>query len=219
MPKVSQEYRVARRQEILDVAVRCFARDGFHKVSMDTIIKEGDLSAGAIYRYFRSKDEIIAAIAQQRHAQETALLAKFLESEDLAVALPSLAKAFFLLLKSPEEQMRRKVGIQVWAEALRSKQILEILERGIDQRKILTDAFARAQRSGRLSKLVEPDALSRLMLAILQGFILQQAWEPKVKREDFLNAFTFVCKAILAPGEKQDPVQGAARRSHRTRRP
>jgi AcrR family transcriptional regulator len=186
---------------------------------MDTIIKEGDLSAGAIYRYFRSKDEIIAAIAQQRHAQETALLAKFLESEDLAVALPSLAKAFFLLLKSPEEQMRRKVGIQVWAEALRSKQILEIVERGIDQRKILTDAFARAQRSGRLSTLVEPDALSRLMLAILQGFILQQAWEPKVKREDFLNAFNFVCKAILAPGEKQDPVQGAARRSHRTRRP
>jgi hypothetical protein len=107
----------------------------------------------------------------------------------------------------------------VWAEALRSKQVPEIVERGIDQRKTLTEALARAQRSGRLSTQVKPDALSRLMLAILQGFILQQAWEPKVNREELLNAFTFVCDSILSPGQKQDSGLGDAGRSHRPRRP
>jgi AcrR family transcriptional regulator len=37
---------------------------GFHATSMQDLLREANLSAGAVYRYFKSKDEIIAAIGE-----------------------------------------------------------------------------------------------------------------------------------------------------------
>ena len=203
MPKVSDAYRGARRQQVLDAAFRCFATEGFHKTSMDDIMQESGMSSGAIYRYFASKEEIIVAMAEQRHAQETALLQRFLASEDLRKALPALANAFVLLLNQPEEKLKRRVGIQVWAEALRNKRILEIVENGTDQRRLLADAFRRAQKAKQADGSFKPDAMARLMLALLQGFILQQAWDPKIDAKAFLNAFHLLSQSIFAGEAKE----------------
>ena len=56
MPKVSEEYRTARRSEIARAALRCFARKGFDATSMADIIAESGLSAGAIYGHYKSKN-------------------------------------------------------------------------------------------------------------------------------------------------------------------
>ncbi len=63
MPKVSEEHRAARRDQILAAAVQCVAREGFHKTTMSHVIAESGLSAGAVYGYFKGKNEIIKAIA------------------------------------------------------------------------------------------------------------------------------------------------------------
>ncbi|SCE42811.1 transcriptional regulator, TetR family [Streptomyces sp. DpondAA-F4a] len=73
MARVSQEHLDARRRQILTGAARCFARNGFHGTSMQDVLKEVGLSAGAVYRYFAGKDDLIAAIADEafqyiRHA-------------------------------------------------------------------------------------------------------------------------------------------------------
>src|SRR5580698_1667629 len=65
MPKVSQQYRDARRDQILNAARRCFLRDGFHGTSMQDLFAEAGLSSGAVYRYFASKDDLIIAIAAE----------------------------------------------------------------------------------------------------------------------------------------------------------
>jgi AcrR family transcriptional regulator len=57
-PDVSEE----RRSQILEAALKVFARLGLDKARMDDIVSESGLSKGAIYWYFKSKDEIIAAI-------------------------------------------------------------------------------------------------------------------------------------------------------------
>lgn len=62
MARVSQAHLDARRRQILDGASICFARNGFHATSMQDVLKEADLSAGAVYRYFSGKEELIAAI-------------------------------------------------------------------------------------------------------------------------------------------------------------
>jgi AcrR family transcriptional regulator len=74
MPKVSQNHLEARRQQILDAAIECFSRQGFHPTTMQDIIKESGLSSGAIYTYFASKEALIEAIADRRHAKEEALI-------------------------------------------------------------------------------------------------------------------------------------------------
>ncbi len=48
----------------------CFAREGFHRTTMQDIFREADLSPGAVYSYFEGKDELIEAIADERHARE-----------------------------------------------------------------------------------------------------------------------------------------------------
>ncbi len=68
MPRVSDEHLEARRAQILGAARRAFTRNGFHSTSMQDILRESGLSAGAVYRYFPSKVDIIAAIASSAMA-------------------------------------------------------------------------------------------------------------------------------------------------------
>src|SRR5215218_5000095 len=62
MPQVTLEHVEARRRQILSAALRCFAREGFHRTTMQDIFRGADLSPGAVYSYFTGKDELIAAI-------------------------------------------------------------------------------------------------------------------------------------------------------------
>ncbi len=197
MPKVSEAHRDARRRQILEAAVACFARQGFHRTSMQDIIAKSQLSAGAIYRYFRSKDAIVEAIAEARHARESELLARAIAPGDLAAGLHQLAHAYFDWLRDPRERRRRRVTVQVWAEALRSKRVAGTIRRGLAQRRPAAQALAAAQRRGQLPASLDPDALSRFMLAVIQGFVLQQAWEPSVSIDDFLGVVDAVIDALF----------------------
>ncbi|GAA4144799.1 TetR/AcrR family transcriptional regulator [Leifsonia shinshuensis] len=82
MPKVTEEYRTARRHEIAQAALRCFARNGFAATSMADIIAESGLSAGAIYGHFTSKDELMELTASE------ILDARFLEVEEARARQP-----------------------------------------------------------------------------------------------------------------------------------
>lgn len=203
MPKITIEKREARCQQILDAALRCFAREGFHCTSMEDIVRESGLSPGAIYCYFRGKDAIVAALADQRHAQESALLAKWLTPGNISAGLQHLAQDFFDMLQDPQEKERRKVAMQIWAESLRDKGIRKIVGRGLRQRDALASALRSAQRKGQLRADVDPDSLSRVMLAILQGFILQQAWEPELNVAKFLKTAMRLIQAALNPGSRR----------------
>src|SRR5688500_16314647 len=68
MPKVSERHAEARRRQILDAGLRCFARQGFHRTKMQDIFREADLSPGAVYTYFFGKDDLIRAIADEGFA-------------------------------------------------------------------------------------------------------------------------------------------------------
>ena len=203
MPKISEEKREARRLQILEVAQRCFARQGFHRTSMEDIVRELKSSPGAVYCYFQGKNDIIAALAEQRHERETALLRELIPSGNVSEGVQNAARAFFEMLQDPKERERRKLTIQIWAESLRDKRIRKIVERGIRQRDLLTDALRSARQAGQLPDSLDPDAFSRVLLALLQGFILQQAWEPEIDTEAFLEtAMGLISSVFIEPESK-----------------
>jgi AcrR family transcriptional regulator len=187
MPKISNEKRRARQQQILDAATRCFARYGFHRTSMADVVKESGLSPGAIYCYYRGKQEIVEAISVERHARDSALIADFVSASSLSEGLHRVARTLIGMLKDPGEKMRRKVSIQFWAESLHDHRILKIAKRGIRQRDGLTEAMRNAQQSGRIPQTLDVESLSRILLALLQGLILQQAWEPEMDIEAYVK--------------------------------
>ena len=90
MPKVSEEHVLARRQQIIDAAYRCFARKGFHQATMRDIYEEAGLSPGAVYHYFESKHDIIAASFDFDYERSSERFAAAEASEDPLGALVEL---------------------------------------------------------------------------------------------------------------------------------
>src|ERR1700743_2235641 len=80
MPKITEAQRESRRQQILDAALVCFSRDGFHATTTADIVRESGVSQGTLYLYFATKDDIIVALADDRHQGE-ALLNALAEGE------------------------------------------------------------------------------------------------------------------------------------------
>lgn len=206
MPKITAEKRQARKCQILDAATRCFARYGFHRTSMEDIVRESGLSPGAIYCYFRGKHEIVEAISAQRHASDSGLLANFASSPSLREALNRLGQALVAMLRDAREKERRKVSIQFWAESLFDERIRKIAARGIRQRERLTAALRDAQRARKLPASIDVDSLSRVMTALLQGLILQQAWEPEFDIEAYVTTAATLIGALLSTDRSRPAV-------------
>ena len=158
MPKVTDAHRESRRRQILDASIDCFAREGFHRTSMTQIIAEAGVSAGTIYLYFTSKEEIVEAIAEERHALESALASTALANPDTRQALHDLATGYLDWFSDPLEQKRRRVTVQVWAEALRNERVASIVRDGVAQRHQIADLVRERQDRGELIADVDADA-------------------------------------------------------------
>ncbi len=207
MPKVSDAYRQSQRQRILDAAAACFATKGFQRTSMADIVSGSGLSPGAIYGYFTGKAEIVAAIAQERHAHEDQLFTKAMAHDDLRVGLTELFRAYVEWLKDPRERQRRLLAIQVWAEAPFDQELAATMSSGAPQRVQLQQAFEEARRRGVIPDSFDPEALSRLILAVLQGFILQQARDPDIDADAYAATAQALVESIFSGVDRPAPEE------------
>ncbi len=177
MPKITEAKRESRRQLILDAALRCFARDGFHNTTTADIVRESGVSQGSLYLYFATKDDIIVALADDRHQGEAMVNALVQTEQNPIDALSLLMELHGRSLIDPQRIDRRKVGIQGWAEALRNPVIRASVVGGADTvRREIVALIERGQASGHFRKDVSPDAFARVLIAIFQGMALQTAW-------------------------------------------
>jgi AcrR family transcriptional regulator len=65
MPKVSDEHKQARREQILAGAQRAFARHGYEGATVARLEQETGLSRGAIFSYFENKEGLFVALVQR----------------------------------------------------------------------------------------------------------------------------------------------------------
>jgi AcrR family transcriptional regulator len=61
MPRITAAREQEVRDRIVRASLRVFAEKGFDRTTMQDVVRESGLSVGAIYTYFRSKDELILA--------------------------------------------------------------------------------------------------------------------------------------------------------------
>jgi TetR/AcrR family transcriptional regulator, transcriptional repressor of aconitase len=204
MPKVSADYREQRRRQIMDAALACFARQGFHRTTMQEIVAESGLSAGAFYRYFESKEAIVAALAEEHHRAEAAALDAAETGIHAPAALARLVDASLGRLDNPTERQWRRVTVQLWAEALRDPRIMEICRSGLDgPLDVLTVVIERGQREGSLPSSLDPRATARVCASIFQGLVLQQAWEPDLDVPSYMESVLGVLGALAAAAREE----------------
>ena len=188
MPKVSREHQESRRNQIIEAAVRSMARKGFHQTSMQDIVVESGLSPGSIYLYFKSKEEIIKAVADRRHKSERKIIAEAFGNNDTRIALNQLVETFFNALADKDVRMERRVGVQLGGEALCNPLVGKIVREGIEESKnLLTEMLTAYQAQGKLSPDLSPEAMARAMLAQFQGFLLQIALDDKLDIKEYVK--------------------------------
>src|SRR5919199_6896549 len=82
-----------RKTQILDAAILCFARRGFHLTSMHDISAEARISVGLIYRYFENKEAVIAAMADRHKGEISEMLERARQAPTLLESLEILFTA------------------------------------------------------------------------------------------------------------------------------
>lgn len=159
MPKVTQEHLDARRQQIVDAARARFASHGFARTSMADLVEASGLSTGAIYRYFSSKDEIVAAICEQ--------------SSDAVFPTVLTAEAVHDMLEQVRTRAREhdhaRLVAQIYAEAALSPPLAAIVQQQL--------AGLRSAVAALLADRSEEDAAStaEAFVAVCVGYSSQLA--------------------------------------------
>jgi len=65
MPKIAEETRAARRDQIIAAALACFARAGYHATTMADVAAQAGVSKGTPYLYFDSKEALFLALGEE----------------------------------------------------------------------------------------------------------------------------------------------------------
>ncbi len=215
MPKVSQEHLDARKEQIVTAAMICFAANGVHPTTIQDICHEAKLSAGAVYRYFKSKEEIVAAVAQAGREMIEETLAEARDAAEPGRMLEVVVTLFGGLF-SPQHAFYRRFGgrvtplmlrrmdVMLRAEALRNPEVMEIL--AVNYRRLqaqVTQIVAAAQAAGRIRADLSPAAIAQALNSHFIGLEAQLAYNPELDVEAYLHGV----QALLLEGARSGSGQ------------
>jgi AcrR family transcriptional regulator len=164
----------------LEAARACLQEHGLEAVSMEMIIARSGLSTGAVYGYFKGKDQIISAVV----AEGTAAMA-----EDLAPVLmnpepPPLPELMEQVLRAVVGFGRHKKGdidrllvsLHGWSHSQSDPELKAATRASYSGlRQLFTQAVQRWQAAGAFDSAVDPEAVAELLTSITLGFVAQRA--------------------------------------------
>ena len=183
MPRITEERREARREQILDAARACVLEHGLEAVSMEMIIARSGLSTGAVYRYFKGKDELLGAAVTAATREIGAAVAPVLA--DSKPVLPSelvekLLAAWVSYSRSGVGAAagldRMPVAVHGWSYAQNDPELKGALQASLlGFREACLPIIKQWQADGVVASWVEPDAVAQLLLSISLGFVAQRS--------------------------------------------
>jgi len=205
MPKVSEAYLEERRQQILDAAMACFARKGFHQTTMEDIGNEAGVSPGVAYRYFANKEDIIEASLMSGLERWGDYMAE-MEAGDFLQGLDALTRAWFGRLEQPGIDTYYKVRIRMEAEysqdSALSERLRQMQEVGLDRFEAATQ---QGQARGQLNPDLDSRALAQILDSLFNGFILQWIVDPDLDIWKYREAMMALFGGSFGQGEEREP--------------
>ena len=165
-----------RRRQILDAAVRAFARRGYEATRVGDIAAEAGVAYGLVYHYFRSKEELLETIFRDTW---TLMLATIREIEADAEAEPvreQLRKVVALVLRTwnRDPDVVRVLVREVTRTPHLQREVAEI-QHAFD---VLERIIARGQEAGEFRRVIDPRvagwSLYGALEEILTGWVMGQ---------------------------------------------
>jgi AcrR family transcriptional regulator len=188
MPKVVPEYKEEAKERIVQVALQVYSEKGYHEATMEDVAQRLGVSKGALYLYFRSKDELLKAITEKWYHGIGNILSSSLESKEQSKSIESL---FDHIAKEPRNSMG--LGFDLISEASRNPSIRKILSEEYENiLEILIEFLGKPNIRGSPQDAANTRSLSISLIALLFGLMsslilgtdktdARKAWEQSVK--------------------------------------
>jgi AcrR family transcriptional regulator len=166
-----------RRTQILEAALVCFAKRGFHQTSMHDISSEAGISVGLIYRYFENKEAVISAMAD-RHKKE---IGEVLErARQAPTLLESLEILFTAHCCEDAPQVISAFVVDLYAEASRNPRVADLVRDVLDTAMGgVRELIARAPEGQNAGNDLKPDELAELIFAVARGMLMLDVLRPQ----------------------------------------
>jgi AcrR family transcriptional regulator len=194
MRRANVQLQSDRRAEILAAAQRCFARSGFHGTSMQEICAEANMSPGNLYRYFPSKEAIIAGICERDRAGAAESFAAVHRAPDFFTGLAGLAR--YHLVDRPNEDVT--LCSEIMAESRRSPEIARIYQDcDSEVKRGLVDMLRLAADRGEIVAGLDLDVVVTVLLALADGLSWRRAADPSFDAEKVLPLILQMVRCLL----------------------
>src|SRR6266516_7925302 len=166
-----------RHTQILDAALVCFAKRGFHQASMHDISAEAGISVGLIYRYFENKDAVISAMADRHNKEIREMLERAQQAPPL---LESLEILFTAHCCEDAPQVVSAFVVDLYAEASRNQRVADlvrdVLQTAMDG---VTDLIARSPEAESAAHGLKPREQAELIFAVSRGMLMRDVLQPQ----------------------------------------
>ncbi|MGL4966974.1 MAG: TetR/AcrR family transcriptional regulator [Inquilinus sp.] len=190
--------REEKRRRILDAADGCFARRGFHATSMAEICEAAGMSAGNLYRYFPSKEAMIAALVDAEREETAALFRRIEDSDDPLAAITTLLERFLTLTT---DAAGHRLWLEILSEGARNPQIQAVLDRSdAEVRPALARLIGRAAALGQADPAIDGDQAAIWLLMLIDGFSARVATDPGFDIAAGIAALPGMVRRLLVPG-------------------
>lgn len=180
---------------ILDAFERCIQRSGFHRTTMQDVAKEAGMSAGNLYRYFVSKEQLVSGLCERDRERFGADFQDVHENVDVIGALIELGRKHFV-----EEPRSRCVQfLEIWAEATRNPAVAAVClatDRDVTER--IVGLFEFAKRKGQVAANVDSAAAFAVLGAIGDGMHMHRAIDPTFDPNEGFRLMLVVMDAIFS---------------------
>lgn len=208
VPRVTAAHEQQVRDRIIRAAVEVFAEKGYHRATIADVVARSGLSVGAIYTYFRGKDELFLHSCDLISGQGLDELATRLAPLTTTADRLRTAIAYYVETIDAFGDAPGQVGlVRAWAEAGEEPGVREMLVRRREQfvgagQLLLREGIAR----GELPDWVDVDGLARGFMALLDGLLLQRIEAGDGYRpDDSIRRATAVLDVLLAAARAERP--------------
>lgn len=175
LPRVSQQYKDDQRGEILAAARRCFLRDGFHRTSMQDVFTEAGKSAGAVYRYFPKKEDMIVAVAAQNLDDVAGVLRAALARAGQSGVGEVMAELLESVTDLHRDRQLASMAVLVWSEAQRNRELADRLTAATVEMSAEVAGLVRDRQEAGTWTGAPAEALAQAILSLLPGFLFNLA--------------------------------------------
>jgi AcrR family transcriptional regulator len=192
-----------RRRQIMEAALACFVRKGYHKTTMDDIVAECGLSKGTLYWYFENKDDLFVSLIKSYFFDVRQGTDAVLQQYPTASGkLRGLAQAFVEFFHAGGEYF--SVLFEFWLQSALRDELNQFMSTALSQyRQIVAGVIAEGIQSGEF-KAVNAEQVALAAMAAFDGLSFYAILIPdEVDLEQTCHAFVeTLLSGLLASGEE-----------------